>query len=105
MKWGERRGGVEGGGCKTEVEEREGKEVEGREGAKAEGKEGTKCGRDARMIVLTGSTVIPCQEECYGIAVLSDLDFNILWQSVLLKDVNDKLEPSCTKELLAKVLC
>lgn len=47
----------------------------------------------------------PCQEECYSVAVLSDLDFHILWQSILLEDVNDKFEPSRTKELLAKVLC
>ena len=72
---------------------------------KGRGEGGNKMWKGCKMIVLTGSTVIPCQEECYGIAVLSDLDFNILWQSVLLKDVNDKLEPSCTKELLAKVLC
>ena len=49
-----------------------------------------------KTLFSTASKAPPGQEESDGIAVLSDLDFHILWQRVLLEDIDDKLEATCT---------
>ena len=95
------------GTCGSSDGGRGGKGEEGEVGrnGRAGGRGGGEEGEVGSVPLFCLDPAIPSQEERYSVAVLSDVDVHILRESIPLKDVDDKREPSCPKELLAKVLC